>query len=61
MPNNKLLIDLKFLTESGVYEFVNDHPRKYYIKNKQEIHSMIKSSGSSDLSKIETLMGVNIK
>ena len=55
MPNNKLLIDLKFLTESGVYEFVNDHPRKYYIKNKQEIHSMIKNSSPSDLSKIETL------
>ena len=55
MPNNKLLIDLKFLAESGIYEFVNDVPKNYYIQEKQGAQSINKSSSLSDLSKIRTI------
>ena len=55
MPNNKLLIDLKFLAESGVYEFVKDNPKKYYYQPKQEVLNKIKSSGSLDLNNTNTL------
>ena len=49
MPNNKLLNDLKLLAESGVYEFVNDVPKNYYIHEKQGAQAINKSSNLSDL------------
>ena len=55
MPNNKLLNDLKFLAESGVYEFVNNVTKNYYTREKQRIPIANKSSNLSDLSKIKTL------
>tara|TARA_Y100000590_G_C15688623_1_gene1002586 strand:- start:303 stop:1022 length:720 start_codon:yes stop_codon:yes gene_type:complete len=55
MPNNKFLNDLKFLAESGVYEFVNDATKNYYTREKQRIPNANKGSDLSDLSKIKTL------
>ena len=55
MPNNKLLNDLKLLAESGVYEFVNDVPKNYYIHEKQGAQAINKSSNLSDLGKIKTI------